>query len=86
MGSYFIGHLFQLYGYCYFGNELSHESVKIADAAFESGWHLNFKKHLNKNIIFFMRISQKQMGLTGLGLFRMDFSSFVEVRNNKIFL
>nr|QBB72950.1 odorant receptor [Protaetia brevitarsis] len=74
-----VAYLFQLFYYCYVGQQLSDESEKLADAIYECDWYLEYNRDFRKGMVLMIQRGQRKICLTAVGLFELDFSSFVKI-------
>ncbi|GJQ83665.1 hypothetical protein Trydic_g14374 [Trypoxylus dichotomus] len=79
MLTFAIAHMFQLFYYCYVGNELTVESDKMADAVYASDWYLSHDIKFKKELIFVLQRCQKPQTLTAAGFIDLNFLSYISV-------
>nr|QBB72935.1 odorant receptor [Protaetia brevitarsis] len=77
--TYAVGHLCQLYNYCHVGATLSHESVLLSQAIYESNWHLTHDIQFQKALLIMLQRSQNAQCLTAVGVTEMNFESFIKI-------
>ncbi|KAI4504469.1 hypothetical protein M0802_000019 [Mischocyttarus mexicanus] len=72
--------MFQIFCYCWYGNELRLKSKGISDAIYNSNW-ITSTPNDRKNLQLLMRISQKELTLTYHRIFSLNLNVFTWVSN-----
>ncbi|XP_012059155.1 PREDICTED: odorant receptor 46a, isoform B-like, partial [Atta cephalotes] len=67
--------LFQVFFYCWYGNELQLKSKGIGDAIYSSNWTIATTRD-RKSLLFVMTISQKGLKLSYYGIFSLALDTF----------
>ncbi|KAL0099802.1 hypothetical protein PUN28_019899 [Cardiocondyla obscurior] len=67
--------LFQVFFYCWYGNELQLKSKGIVDAIYSSDWTIATIRD-RKSLLFVMAISQKGLKLSYYGIFSLALDTF----------
>ncbi|XP_035732062.1 odorant receptor 46a-like [Vespa mandarinia] len=75
--------MFQIFCYCWYGNELRLKGKEVANAIYNSDWVMSTQSD-RKNLQFLMRISQKELTLSYYRIFSLDLDVFTWVSNYKL--
>ncbi|CAL1685812.1 unnamed protein product [Lasius platythorax] len=67
--------LFQVFFYCWYGNELQLKSKNIGDAIYSSNWTIATTQD-RRSLLFMMTISQKGLKLSYYGIFSLALDTF----------
>ncbi|XP_026827557.1 odorant receptor Or2-like isoform X2 [Ooceraea biroi] len=67
--------LFQVFFYCWYGNELELKSKSIGDAIYSSNWTIATSRE-RRALLFVMTISQKGLKLSYYGIFSLTLDTF----------
>ncbi|GJQ83666.1 hypothetical protein Trydic_g14375 [Trypoxylus dichotomus] len=79
MLTFAVAHMFQLFYYCFVGNELTVQSEKMADAVYACNWHLSDDIRFKKELILVIQRCQKPQTLTAAGFIDLNFVSYISV-------
>lgn len=71
----------QVYLPCYYGNEVSYASEKIATSLFHSDW-INSNKKYKAAMTIFAENSKKPIKINGFGRVNIDFEMFTTIFNS----
>ncbi|XP_031357794.1 odorant receptor Or2-like [Photinus pyralis] len=78
--TYFCGHMSQIFLYCFIGNELSRESLALADSVYECGWHLTaYDRRVRKSLILIMARAQRPITITLGGFGVLSLGSYMKL-------
>ncbi|KAL2725887.1 odorant receptor 46a-like [Vespula maculifrons] len=72
--------MFQIFCYCWYGNELRLKGKEVADAIYNSDWVMSTQSD-RRNLQFLMRISQKELTLSYHRIFSLNLDAFTWVSN-----
>nr|QMS80340.1 odorant receptor [Histia rhodope] len=78
MGTYLLNMTFQVFLYCYQGNQLSEESMEIAGAAYESPWY-TFSSSTRRSILVLMSRSRRPARLKAGGFTTLSLASYMAI-------
>ncbi|CAH0691651.1 unnamed protein product [Spodoptera exigua] len=78
MGTYLLNMTFQVFIYCYQGNQLSEESFEIAGAAYECLWY-KFSLRLRRALLIIMVRTRRALRLTAGGFTTLSLTSFMAI-------
>nr|AII01061.1 odorant receptor [Dendrolimus houi] len=78
MGTYLLNMMFQVFIYCYQGNQLSEESSEIAGAAYQCPWYTRSPK-FRKALLTVMVRSRRVAKLTAGGFTTLSLASFMAI-------
>nr|QLI62068.1 odorant receptor 25 [Streltzoviella insularis] len=78
MGTYLLNMSFQVFLYCYQGNQLSEESIEIAGAAYFAPWYA-FSARLRRAMLVLMTRSRRVARLTAGGFTTLSLTSFMAI-------
>ncbi|XP_069359759.1 odorant receptor 43a-like [Maniola hyperantus] len=78
MGTYLLNMMFQVFIYCYQGNQLSVESEEVAGAAYEFPWYA-CSVPIRRTIITLMRRCRRITKLTAGGFTTLSLASFMAI-------
>ncbi|RLU26275.1 ObirOr5-D1 [Ooceraea biroi] len=67
--------LFQVFLYCWYGNELELKSKSIGDAIYSSNWTIATSRE-RRSLLFMMTISQRGLNLSYYGIFSLALDTF----------
>ncbi|KAK9695288.1 7tm Odorant receptor [Popillia japonica] len=79
MLTFAIAHMFQLFNYCYVGNELIIQSANMANAIYNCNWELIHDNKVKMALTFMIQRCQKEQRLTAAGIADLDFISYIKV-------
>ncbi|XP_014606638.1 PREDICTED: odorant receptor 46a, isoform A [Polistes canadensis] len=74
--------MFQIFCYCWYGNELRLKSKEISDAIYNSKWIMSTPNN-RRNLQLLMRVSQKELTLTYHRIFSLNLDVFTWVRKHR---
>ncbi|GJQ83663.1 hypothetical protein Trydic_g14373 [Trypoxylus dichotomus] len=77
MLTFAIAHMFQLFYYCFVGNELTIQSGNMAVAIYKCNWHLSDDTEFKKALILMIQRSQKPQTMTAAGVIDLNFVSYI---------
>ncbi|XP_059061480.1 odorant receptor Or1-like [Achroia grisella] len=78
MGTYLANMMFQVFIYCYQGNQLSHESSDISSAAYLCPWYMMSPK-LRRDLLIVMIRSRRIAKITAGGFTTLSLDSFMAI-------
>uniref|UniRef100_A0A0K8TU69 Odorant receptor n=1 Tax=Epiphyas postvittana TaxID=65032 RepID=A0A0K8TU69_EPIPO len=78
MGTYLLNMTFQVFLYCYQGNQLSEESIEIAGAAYSCPWYSCSTK-LRRGLLVVMVRTRRAARLTAGGFTTLQLTSFMAI-------
>ncbi|RVE45893.1 hypothetical protein evm_009492 [Chilo suppressalis] len=78
MGTYLVNMMFQVFIYCYQGNQLSEESTKTAGAAYECPWYV-MSTPLRRSLLIIMTRSRRVARITAAGFTTLSLASFMGI-------
>ncbi|KAF9800220.1 hypothetical protein SFRURICE_004433 [Spodoptera frugiperda] len=78
MGTYLLNMTFQVFIYCYQGNQLTEESFEIAGAAYECLWY-KFSLRLRRALLIVMVRTRRALRLTAGGFTTLSLTSFMAI-------
>nr|WCC57444.1 odorant receptor 48 [Papilio glaucus] len=78
MGTYLLNMMFQVFIYCYQGNQLSEESVRVAEAAYEAPWQ-TYGATLRRSLLVVMARSRRAALISAGGFITLSLASFMSI-------
>ncbi|XP_047030309.1 odorant receptor Or1-like [Helicoverpa zea] len=78
MGTYLLNMTFQVFIYCYQGNQLSEESSEIAGAAYECPWY-KCSVRVRRGLLIVMVRTRRALRLTAGGFTTLSLASFMAI-------
>ncbi|CAD7085721.1 unnamed protein product [Hermetia illucens] len=78
LGEYFFCVILEIFLYCYFGDELVHESGRITEAIYSCN-RMDQNRSFKRNLVIFMQSTQESMTIIAGGIFSVNLSTFVSV-------
>ncbi|XP_047991348.1 odorant receptor 46a-like [Leguminivora glycinivorella] len=78
MGTYLLNMMFQVFIYCYQGNQLSEESMEIATAAYSCGWTA-CSARLRRGLLLVMVRTRRAARLSAGGFATLSLASFMAI-------
>ncbi|KAL0839131.1 hypothetical protein ABMA28_017104 [Loxostege sticticalis] len=78
MGTYLLNMMFQVFLYCYQGNQLSEESAQIAGSAYECPWYL-MSTPLRRSLLIVMTRTRRIAKITAGGFTTLTLASFMAI-------
>ncbi|KAG6456403.1 hypothetical protein O3G_MSEX009704 [Manduca sexta] len=78
MGTYLLNMTFQVFIYCYQGNQLSEVSSQVAGAAYSSPWYL-YPVPLRRSLLIVMVRSRRVAKITAGGFTTLSLASFMAI-------
>ncbi|XP_045772957.1 uncharacterized protein LOC123872618 [Maniola jurtina] len=78
MGTYLLNMMFQVFIYCYQGNQLSVEASQVAGAAYEFPWYC-CSVRIRRTVIILMRRCRRVTKLTAGGFTTLSLASFMAI-------
>nr|ARO76442.1 odorant receptor 37 [Conogethes punctiferalis] len=78
MATYLVNMMFQVFLYCYQGNQLSEESSEIAGAAYEAPWYL-MSTSLRRSLLIVMVRSRRLARITAGSFTTLTITSFMAI-------
>nr|AOE48058.1 putative odorant receptor OR53 [Athetis lepigone] len=78
MGTYLLNMCFQVFIYCYQGNQLSEESFEIAGAAYECPWY-KCSLRVRRSLLIVMVRTRRALRLTAGGFTTLSLASFMAI-------
>nr|XP_049694321.1 odorant receptor Or1 [Helicoverpa armigera] len=78
MGTYLLNMTFQVFIYCYQGNQLSEESSEIAGAAYECPWY-KCSLRVRRGLLIVMVRTRRALRLTAGGFTTLSLASFMAI-------
>ncbi|XP_073956091.1 odorant receptor Or1-like [Choristoneura fumiferana] len=78
MGTYLLNMTFQVFLYCYQGNQLSEESIEIAGAAYACPWY-SCSTRLRRGLLVLMERTRRAARLTAGGFTTLSLTSFMAI-------
>ncbi|KAJ8721821.1 hypothetical protein PYW08_004223 [Mythimna loreyi] len=78
MGTYLLNMCFQVFIYCYQGNQLSEESSEIAGAAYEAPWY-KCSMRVRRSLLIVMVRTRRALRLTAGGFTTLSLASFMAI-------
>lgn len=78
MGTYLLNMMFQVFIYCYQGNQLTEESLDIANAAYHCPWYTCSTK-FRRDLLFVMIRARRVAKLTAGGFTTLSLASFMAI-------
>ncbi|KAI4456978.1 odorant receptor [Holotrichia oblita] len=79
MLTFAIAHMFQLFYYCFVGNELTVQSGNMAIAIYDCNWQLSEDLEFKKGLILMLQRSQRAQTMTAAGIIDLNFESYISV-------
>ncbi|KAL4718094.1 hypothetical protein ACJJTC_015312, partial [Scirpophaga incertulas] len=76
MATYILNMMFQVFIYCYQGNQLTQESSEIAGAVYQCPWY-KMSKPLQRSLLIVMTRSQRLAKITAGGFTTLSLASFM---------
>nr|WCC57570.1 odorant receptor 48 [Papilio memnon] len=78
MGTYLLNMMYQVFIYCYQGNQLSEESVEVCGAAYTAPWH-TFSPPLRRSLLVVMTRSRRPARISAGGFTALSLASFMAI-------
>ncbi|XP_013164261.1 PREDICTED: odorant receptor Or1-like [Papilio xuthus] len=78
MGTYLLNMMFQVFVYCYQGNQLSEESVGVCESAYAAPWH-TFSTPLRRSLLVVMSRSRRAVRISAGGFTALSLASFTSI-------
>nr|WCC57505.1 odorant receptor 48 [Papilio machaon] len=78
MGTYLLNMMYQVFIYCYQGNQLSEESVGVCGAAYAAPWH-TFSAPLRRSLLLVMSRSRRAARISAGGFTALSLASFMAI-------
>ncbi|CAD0201537.1 unnamed protein product [Chrysodeixis includens] len=78
MGTYLLNMIFQVFIYCYQGNQLSVESTEIAGAAYEGPWY-KCSVRMRRDLLIVMVRTRRALRLSAGGFTTLSLASFMSI-------
>nr|UVB79112.1 odorant receptor 13 [Heortia vitessoides] len=78
MGTYLVNMMFQVFLYCYQGNQLSEESTEVAGAAYESPWYM-MSTPLRRSLLIIMIRCRRTAKITAGSFTTLSLASFMAI-------
>nr|ARO76436.1 odorant receptor 31 [Conogethes punctiferalis] len=78
MLAYFLCMTLQLFLYCYQGNQLSEESIQVAEAAYEMPWY-SCTSSFRRDLLMLMTRSRRVSRITAAGFTTLSLSAFMAI-------
>ncbi|KAK9695287.1 7tm Odorant receptor [Popillia japonica] len=77
MLTFATAHMFQLFYYCFVGNELTVQSGNMAAAIYDCNWQLSEDLEFKKGLILMLQRSQRAQTMTAAGIIDLNFESYI---------
>nr|XP_029719120.1 odorant receptor 83a-like [Aedes albopictus] len=78
IGEYFVLTMAELFSFCYLGETLKNQSVKISNALLSSTWY-KCGAQFRQRVMLILKASQKPLKLSALKLYHLDFETYRSV-------
>ncbi|KAJ3663412.1 hypothetical protein Zmor_007678 [Zophobas morio] len=76
--AFFYMGTFQIFLYCWFGNEVELKSTNIPEAAFQSEW-IGVSLNFQKTLLIFLTRTQRHISITAFNLFPLSLQTFMRI-------
>nr|WCC57387.1 odorant receptor 48 [Papilio dardanus] len=78
MGTYLLNMMYQVFIYCYQGNQLSEESIGVCGAAYAAPWH-TFSAPLRRSLLVMMTRCRRAARISAGGFTALSLASFMAI-------